>query len=108
MKTKLLTALLVVLPIPTAFYVCVCHPTFGVATVAVLATGYIFVRILRIVDPSDSQVKSKPSQPTRAASESGDHIWPPQPVDEVDSRRKDSRRLSTAWLKLRLHPLRAE
>jgi len=92
MKIKLLTALLFVLPVPAAFYICVCHPTFAVATAIVLSTGYVFVRILRIlriVDPSDIQVKSKPTQTT--ATESGDHIWPPQPVDDVDHRRKDSR-----------------
>ena len=89
MKIKLLTALLFVLPVPAAFYICVCHPTFAVATAIVLSTGYVFVRILRIVDPSDNQVKSKPTQ---TATESGDHFWPPQPVDDVDHRRKDSRR----------------
>jgi len=90
MKIKLLTALLFVLPVPAAFYICVCHPTFAVATAIVLSTGYVFVRILRIVDPSDIQVKSKPTQMT--LSESGDHIWPPRPIDDVDPRRKDSRR----------------
>jgi hypothetical protein len=105
MKIKLLTALLFVLPVPAAFYICVCHPTFTIATAVVLITGYVFVRILRIVDPSDNQVKSKPTTTAQTISESGDHIWPPQPADDVDDRRKDSRRISTIWRRFRLRPL---
>jgi len=90
MKIKLLAALLFVLPVPAALYICACHPTFVMAATIVLTTCYVFVRILRIIDPGDNHVKSKPTQTT--LSESGDHIWPPQPIDDVDHRRKDSRR----------------
>jgi len=102
MKTKLLTFLATLLPLPAAacLYLGIL-PTTSMAMLVVL-TIYLFVRILRALDPSDQPAKPTPMSKVEFDPEA----WPPQPVDDVDHRRKDSRRMSTVLRNLRLQSVR--
>ena len=89
MKRVLLTALLVALPIPTGIFIYATPASNAVRIAVALVTAYAFIRLLRVVDPADRPVNSTPT----ATSEADPTVWPPQPiVNDIDVRRKDSRR----------------
>ena len=100
MKTKLLTFIATLLPLPAA--ACLYLGLLPAASMALLVvlTLYAFVRLLRVLDPSDQPAKPTPMSKVEFDPEA----WPPQPVDDVDPRRKDSRRFLAILTKRRPLP----
>ena len=86
MKTKVLTFVLTLFPLPVAVGLLrFAHPTMGGAIAIIAATVCTFVYGLRLLDPSD-----KPAKPSATSTEDPE-AWPPSPkqsVDKVDPRLK--------------------